>query len=544
MSAGSIERNTYPLIPYRPGENGDDREKTSLCRLRLPTSTLDDRATSLMESLPYEIMGEHLGIRNPSFVKKLLPDSENLKIFRCGARLFWDISTAYRNDRELEWLAKLDSFNHTLNRLICALKNEPLEHKPLPKDYGYIQRADQAYLNKVINGLFQQIAGWFKNQFNAVGVTSYEEFEKKSLFILRVRELAELQYLSTRENFERRKALDMTLFDLYPIQQEDRSMAMDFWNQLLNALEGPRIHQSFENQFKNLFIVCQERMTSVFKKLQGRLLSLFQKEVHFTHEGQTFDFPNELYNEIFSTVKCLVQTVQVDLSTVKTIDKKLARNYFFLKAEITLTLLCKRMMRMKLEPMCDEIQKRKLEMTEISLTKRQYIQPMITFCKDMLELHDALINNTECNHPQFAEAKMAWNAAPESERKFVVMKPDGTRSEGVEGIIETLQTLENYQRLSDAEFVNFDLSDEWLWSEGPQRYQNILEMAAETRAESFFIDSYTIVYGNDLFNPESREVILQDIDMGLDLVGVEDPLDYFGALIRERDDKRLALTPA
>lgn len=32
--------------------------------------------------------------------------------------------------------------------------------------------------------------------------------------------------------------------------------------------------------------------------------------------------------------------------------------------------------------------------------------------------------------------------------------------------------------------------------------------------------------------------------MGCDLEGVGDPLDYFGALIRERDDTRLALTYA
>lgn len=541
MSAGSIERKTYPLILYHPAENVEDREKTSLSRIRLPTSTLNEKAKGLMNSLPQEILGAHLGIKDPSLVKRLLPDSENLKIFRYGAQLYWAIGTQYHNDEELEWLSERDNTKHLIKNLGLALKNEQMVPEPLPKDYSYIQRADQAVLNTAINSLFQQFAGWFKNQFNAVGVNSYEEFEKKSLFIIRTRGLAELQYLSTRENFERRKTLDMTLFEHYPIQEEDRLMVMDFWDQLLSALEGPRIHQSFENQFKDLFIVCLERINDVFNKLQGKLLPVFAQKVHFTHEGQTFDFPNELYDGIFSSVKYLVQTMQLDLSTVKTIDKRLARKYFFLKTKITLTLLCKRMIRMKLGPMCDKIQNRKLQLTAKSLTQRQQIQVSISYWKSILELRDALINNTECNHPQFAEAKAAWTAAPESERKFEIVQPDGTRSECVESIKETLQTLENFQKLTDEEFVKVDFAEEWLWSEGPQRYQNILEKAAKTTAESFFIDSYTIVYGNDVFNPESREVILQDIDMGCDLVGVGDPLDYFGTLIRERDDKRLAL---
>lgn len=545
MPAGSIERKAYPLILYHHAENVEDRDKPSHSRIRLPTTTLNEKAESLMRSLPQEILGAHLGIKDPILVRKLLPDSENLKIFRCGAKLYFSIVTAYHNDEELEWLSERDEIRYLFKTHRRVLKNEPEEPKPLPKDYSYIQRADQAHINTVMNSLFQHFAGWFQNQFNAVGVNSYDEFEKKSLFIIRARELAELQYLSTLENFERRKALDMTLFELYPIQQEDRLMVMDFWDQLLSTLEGPQIHQSFENQFKNLFILCLERINDVFGKLKGKLLPGFRSEVYFTHEGQPFDFPNELYKEIFSSVKCLVQTMQLDLSSVKTIDKKLARKYFFLKANITLTLLCKRMVRMKLEPMCDEIQNRKQQMTAQSLAQRQQIlSPLISYWKNILELHDALINNTECDHPQFVEAKAAWSATPESERKLKVMNLDGTISEGVESVKETLQTIENLQKLTDEEYVRVDFAEEWLWSEGPQRYQNILEKAAKTTAESFFIDSYTIVYGNDVFNPESREVILQDIDMGCDLVGVGDPLDYFGTLIGERDDKRLALIPA
>jgi hypothetical protein len=524
----------------------DEKKRNAILHSIVGRDTLEKY--QVVFDLPYEVIRSHLGFQNHQFVKRLLPSDLETIIFRAAVKAYWFLGCDYMDDSRVEYCIDAEEFIHETKQWMsekCGGNSNSLVL--VRKDYRGHQRAQQLQFENYMNSLYQQLSAWFKNEFQKVGVASYAQFQGKQSTIVDLKQMAELRYLSDKMNLQKREEFDWILFREYTTSEEELSSIKTFWECVLLSAEGAHVHQSLENQLNSLLLDALEINRAIAQKLYHKLLKgLFQKEPHYTHEEQKFDFPKKLFEKLKSAAKTLLERFNVDLSAVQSFDNNIARTYAILKANMILKTLCKRTVRIQLEPMWAKIQERIKNDTAQSLEQRTWIPHFIAYQKGALEVYEALKNGTDCDHPQFSELKENWLSMPEEERNKISLQTlDGRKIEGEtavrECIDESIKTMEACMQLTDEEYVKFDLSEGWLFGDGPKSYETMLQQAKELTLDHILVNSYIVMLGIDPFQPDKRETILQDLDMHTDLNSIIDPISYFEGLISARDQQRLEI---
>lgn len=525
----------------------DDTEKDDenpLFYVKPIKSSRLNRILSVLDSLPYSVLGAHLGISDPSHVKKLMPDSIRNKLFTICFRVSWTMISHCLTDEDVEYYECSDYLDE-MERLRLKGGHEPNKLQLVKKTYNYsfIQREQQRELISAMNSIFLEMGNWFKHQFLAVGVNSFREYEKKLSYITTIRALAEQRYLGVNENLEQRKNIDLALWKEKEMSKEEFRVVTNFWESVLNTSEGVQVHLSLEKQLHQIIVKAHEKLYKVSKDFRRKLCPrAFQREPNFTSEEQKFDFPQYLFDSSFSSVKWLLEESYLDLSLLRSFDEEVAGKYFVLKSNRVIEAICKRQIRDQLESLVEKMETKKNTLIAASLAqKAQLIPVMITYYKESLSLIDALINDKECDHPNFAELKAHWISLPEDQRKIEGRTFDGKVIGGIGAIQEALQKFEDYQKLGNEEWLKLDLFDIWLLGEGPKKYQSMLEKVKDPPSDRLWVQCYMIELGEDAFNLNTRENIVHDVDISCDLTATEDPLRYLENTIQARDEKKLAL---
>lgn len=521
MSALSGKIGSPPVANYIQEEEQKTQDNKPHNMLSRVVSKMDRKATfhALMGSMPYTMLATYLGADNSDKIRKIIPRTMQDAFFRKCLKVGFDtVQSNCLYEEDILSLQGMDAFMYMLGSLSKACRGEAYDTNPVFSNYQVVKQDNQLRIQNNFHLVLQEMMNWISDEFKKVGVNSFQEFEKKLLSISDVKDLAEQQYMSIKGNLERRKTIDRAIFVDEKMDSDDLAIFEQFWNDSLSHAQGGMVFQSLEKQLKTLLFKASEAFIVTCRKLEYRATESL----------------NQLYLEVCFSATSLSLDATPDFSEFDICDKAIAQNYFYMKATAALGILARRELRLVLERRYETCKNNIEEvMTEVRLVARHNL----TLQERQIVMIEALTNNKECEDPEFPRMKAHWESLPENERKIQSVKQDGTLTEGLDWMLEAKKHNEMLLALGDEEFTN--LMPEFAGEK--RNIEALLEKCKETPADRLFIDSYTILWGNNVLKSETRHNVATDIDMKCDFFQLRNPLQYFVELIQQRDDERLSL---
>jgi hypothetical protein len=362
-------------------------------------------------------------------------------------------------------------------------------------------------IEQLMKNNINAFASLLKTRLEQAHVSSFAELYSKSNLIFQHKQAAEKKYLRNSVNIDSRRQIDLITF---PDDEATKQLVNDYWNAINNneiMIENHQLGEKLLREFLTQFDVCKEK---IFVTLTE------QREVH--PYGTPFNYPIKLNEQLNQAFEIYLDQFCKDFLTLSYSLSDLSMAYHQIKAKWLLISTIHKFIRMFLKEDYPNIEKQFNKAVE---KYRSY--------ESSLPLAHSKIEN--------CEQKIAENVAMER-RSDQLEKELSTLQKSLEGyrcfISEINTTLLTW---TEREFALLTVWDD------PAIYLPVLEHCKETDNEWLMIKSTQLKWGKILLtSPAGGQLIDRDVD--IDLSQIEDPLDYFQNLLRERDIECLALDKA